>query len=54
VKAVKALLYSINEAPWGHSVRILLERYFRRTGKEFNERLLSFFVKKTISEIRRA
>ncbi|HIQ55865.1 MAG TPA: HEPN domain-containing protein [Pyrodictium sp.] len=31
-KAVKALLYSINEAPWGHSVRVLLLRYFEATG----------------------
>ena len=31
-KAVKALLYSVNEAPWGHSIRILLERYFERVG----------------------
>ncbi len=40
-KAVKALLYSVNEAPWGHSVRILLERYFRRVGGEPDEGLLS-------------
>lgn len=40
-KAVKALLYSVNEAPWGHSVRILLERYFRRVGEEPDEGLLS-------------
>lgn len=31
-KAAKALLYSVNEAPWGHSVRVLLERYFRKKG----------------------
>lgn len=31
-KAVKALLYKINEAAWGHSIRILLERYIERTG----------------------
>ncbi len=31
-KAAKALLYSINEAPWGHSIRVLLERYFERKG----------------------
>ncbi|MEM4467022.1 MAG: HEPN domain-containing protein [Nitrososphaerota archaeon] len=31
-KAVKALLYNVNEAPWGHSVRILLERYIEKTG----------------------
>ena len=39
-KAVKALLYSINEAPWGHSVRVLLERYFEKIG-EWDEQLLS-------------
>jgi len=33
-KAVKALLYSVHEAPWGHSVRVLLERYFRSRGLE--------------------
>ncbi len=38
-KAVKALLYSINEAPWGHSVRVLLQRYFEATGI-YEERLL--------------
>ncbi|MEX2751214.1 MAG: HEPN domain-containing protein, partial [Candidatus Freyarchaeota archaeon] len=26
-KAVKALLYSINESPWGHSVRELINRF---------------------------
>ncbi len=31
-KAVKALLYSLNEAPFGHSVRVLLERFFERAG----------------------
>ncbi|MCX8193416.1 MAG: HEPN domain-containing protein [Nitrososphaeria archaeon] len=30
-KAVKAMLYSVNEAPWGHSIRILLERYREKT-----------------------
>ena len=38
-KASKALLYHVNEAPWGHSVRVLLERYFRRTSKSFPEEL---------------
>lgn len=33
-KAAKALLYSVNEAPWGHSVRVLVERYFERVGAE--------------------
>ena len=31
-KAVKALLYSVNEAPWGHSVRVLLQRYLDVVG----------------------
>ena len=31
-KAVKALLYSVNESPWGHSVRILSERFFEKLG----------------------
>ncbi len=39
-KAVKALLYSVNEAPWGHSVRILLERYFKKAGVGRDEGLL--------------
>lgn len=30
-KAVKAILYSVNEAPWGHSIRTLLERYIERS-----------------------
>jgi len=30
-KAVKALLFSINQAPWGHSVRVLIERYIQLT-----------------------
>ncbi len=38
-KAAEALLYSVNEAPWGHSVRLLLERYFERIG-ERDEMLL--------------
>lgn len=32
-KAAKALLYSVNEAPWGHSVRVLLQRYFEVMGE---------------------
>jgi len=40
-KAVKALLYSVNEAPWGHSVRVLLERYWRAAGLEPEEGLLA-------------
>ena len=39
-KAAKALLYSANEAPWGHSVRVLLERYLGLKGLR-GERLLS-------------
>jgi len=39
-KAVKALLYSINEASWGHSVRILLERYFKAKNLSSREDLL--------------
>jgi len=39
-KAVKALLYHVNEAPWGHSVRVLLERYFRKVGSPFDEELM--------------
>lgn len=38
-KASKALLYHVNEAPWGHSVRVLLERYFRKVLREFPEEL---------------
>ncbi|MBS7250087.1 MAG: HEPN domain-containing protein [Candidatus Freyarchaeota archaeon] len=30
-KAVKALLYSINESPWGHSVRELITRFASAT-----------------------
>ncbi|MEM4616763.1 MAG: HEPN domain-containing protein [Archaeoglobaceae archaeon] len=40
-KAVKALLYSLNEVPWGHSVRELLERFFERIGEK-EEKMLSF------------
>lgn len=32
-KACKALLYYVHEAPWGHSVRELLMRYFARLGE---------------------
>ena len=35
------LLYHVNEAPWGHSVRVLLERYFRRKGLRRKEGLLA-------------
>jgi len=40
-KAMKALLYSLNEAAWGHSVRILIERYIEKTGDRDAEALLS-------------
>jgi len=40
-KAAKALLYKINEAPWGHSVRILLERFFTRVNSELKAELLA-------------
>lgn len=40
-KAVKALLYYLNEAPFGHSVRILLERYFKRSGGDVDQELLA-------------
>lgn len=33
-KAVKALLYRLNEAPWGHSVRVPLDRYIEKSGDE--------------------
>ena len=40
-KAVKALLYGLNEASWGHSIRILLERYIERTEDDEAKPLLS-------------
>ena len=40
-KAMKALIYGLNEAPWGHSVRILLERYLERSGDKAAEKLLN-------------
>jgi len=39
-KAVEALLLSINEAGWGHSIRILLERYFERVGERREDLLV--------------
>ena len=33
-KACKALLYYVNEVPWGHSVRELLLRYFGMKGMD--------------------
>ncbi len=41
-KAVKALLYYVNEAPWGHSIRVLLERYFKRMSIGTDRKLLSY------------
>ncbi len=41
-KACRALLYSINEAPWGHGIRILLERYSEAKNREALEELLSY------------
>ena len=40
-KAVKALLYGLNEASWEHSIRILLERYIERTEDDEAKPLLS-------------
>jgi len=40
-KAAKALLYKINEAPWGNSVRILLERFLTRVDSELKAELLA-------------
>ena len=33
-KAIKALLYSTNQAAWGYSIRVLLTRYFETINKE--------------------
>lgn len=41
-KACKALLYHIHEAPWGHSVRELLLRYFEKTGSGFREDIMVY------------
>jgi len=41
-KACKALLYYVNEVPWGHSVRELLTRYFNRLGEKPREDLLRY------------
>ncbi|MEM2998409.1 MAG: HEPN domain-containing protein [Thermoproteota archaeon] len=38
-KAAKALLYLVNEAPWGHSVRILLEKFAEKKNLTINELL---------------
>lgn len=38
-KAVKALLYLVNEAPWGHSIRILLEKFAEKKNLKVNELL---------------
>jgi len=41
-KAAKALLFSINEAAFGHSIRQLLERYFRVVNLEPDKDLLRY------------
>lgn len=41
-KAVKALLYSINEAPWGHSIRMLLYRFFERMGIDVDKEIILY------------
>ena len=41
-KASKALLYHVNEAPWGHSIRELLGRFFEKVGKNPDDKLMSF------------
>ncbi|MCX8169490.1 MAG: HEPN domain-containing protein [Candidatus Methanomethyliaceae archaeon] len=41
-KACKALLYYMNEAPLGHSIRELLLRYFNRIGENPNQELMSY------------
>lgn len=41
-KACKALLYHIHEAPWGHSVRELLLRYFKKLEKNPPENLMVY------------
>ncbi|WP_440060019.1 HEPN domain-containing protein [Thermogladius sp. 4427co] len=39
-KASKALLYYVNEAPWGHSVRLLLQRFSEARGISISEELM--------------
>ena len=41
-KAVKALLYYVNEAPWGHSIRVLIERYFKGRNITIDQRILTY------------
>lgn len=41
-KACKALLYGVNEAPWGHSVRELLTRYYSRLGEPPPDDLMTY------------
>ena len=41
-KACKALLYHIHEAPWSHSVRELLLRYFKKLEKNPPENLMVY------------
>jgi len=40
-KAVKALLYSINEAPWSLSIRSLLHRFFKSQKINIDENIMS-------------
>ncbi len=37
--AVKALIISKNESPWGHGIRILLERYSHISGEDVSSLL---------------
>lgn len=41
-KACKALLYHVHEAPWGHSVRELLLRYFKKLEMNPPENLMVY------------
>ena len=41
-KAVKALLYHVNEVPWGHSIRVLIERYFKSGNIALDQKLLTY------------
>lgn len=39
-KASKAMLYHVNEAPWGHSVREILLRYFEKIAENPPEEIM--------------
>jgi len=39
-RLLRCFLLSINEAGWGHSVRILLERYFESVGERREDLLM--------------